>query len=330
MELSIIVPVYNVEKYVRPCIESILRQGLDEARYEVIIVNDGSTDNTIHVLEDLLAKHHNITVVHQDKLGVAIARNTGLIHAVGDYVMFIDADDLLVENALGPLLKEVLKEQPDLLAANFVKMTDEEIEHQRGCPSCEQEDKSQRECPHAFQSVTGKEFFLHHLNPRACYVWRTLYRNEFIRKHHLQFISGIYFEDVPFTITCSLKAERCIVASHTLYIYRQHTGSIVSSINKKKMMDMHVVLATLWDMRPQVTDEEKRRKLMEAIFTTFSIEMWYITHHQHLFAERKAIIHDLKKTVPDLHFDNSLKERVISFLYKHLPFVYLRLRALGK
>lgn len=319
MELSIIVPVYNVEKYVRPCIESILRQGLDEARYEVIIVNDGSTDQSMNVISDLVEGHSNMTVINQSNQGLSATRNKGLEKAQGSYILLLDSDDLLVENTLAPLLEEALKEQPDMLTADFVKMNDQEIEqHLPQSSHC------------TFRATTGTEYFLHDLNPRECFVWHTLYKRDFLNKHQLRFIPGIYFEDVPFTVACYLKAERCIVACHTLYIYRQRIGSIVSSLNKKKMMDIHVVLAKLWDMRQQVPDKARYLKLMETIFTTFSIEMWYITHQQHLFAERKAIIHDLKKTVPNLHFDYGMKERVVSFLYKHLPFMYLRLRALGK
>lgn len=318
MELSIIVPVYNVEKYVRPCIESILRQGLDEARYEVIIVNDGSTDQSMNVISDLVEGHSNMNVINQSNQGLSVARNKGLEKAQGSYILFLDSDDLLLDYTLAALLEETMKEQPDMLTANFVKMNDQEIEqHLPQSSHC------------TFRATTGTEYFLHDLNPRECFVWHTLYKRDFLNKNQLRFIPGIYFEDVPFTVACYLNAERCIVASHTLYIYRQRTGSIVSSLNKKKMMDIHVVLAALWNMRPQVTDKERRQKLMETIFTTFSIEMWYITHHQHLFAERKTIIHNLKKTVPDLYFDHGLKERVVSFLYKHLPFTYLWLRTSG-
>lgn len=78
MDLSIIVPIYNVEEYVRPCMESLFRQGLDEECFEIIAVNDGSTDNSIKVIEDLVEKHHNISIINQSNQGLSVARNTGI------------------------------------------------------------------------------------------------------------------------------------------------------------------------------------------------------------------------------------------------------------
>ena len=81
MDLSIIVPVYNVEKYVRSCIESIFKQELDEDRFEVIIVNDGTKDRSMEVIEDIIAAHTNITVINQENLGLSVARNNGIAAA---------------------------------------------------------------------------------------------------------------------------------------------------------------------------------------------------------------------------------------------------------
>ena len=78
MDLSIIVPVYNVEKYIRACIKSIYKQGLDEECFEVIIVNDGSTDRSMEVIQDIISQHANITVINQENLSLSVARNKGI------------------------------------------------------------------------------------------------------------------------------------------------------------------------------------------------------------------------------------------------------------
>ena len=77
-KLSIILPVYNVEKYIRPCIESIFKQGLDDMDFEVIIVNDGSTDRSMEMIEAIINQHNNITVINQENQGVSVARNNGI------------------------------------------------------------------------------------------------------------------------------------------------------------------------------------------------------------------------------------------------------------
>ena len=99
MDLSIIVPVYNVEEYVRPCLESIFKQDLDDSRFEVIIVNDGSTDRSMEMIADIIQAHSNITVINQENLSLSVARNNGIAVAKGEYIIMPDSDDLLTENS---------------------------------------------------------------------------------------------------------------------------------------------------------------------------------------------------------------------------------------
>ena len=85
LQLSIIVPVYNVEKYIRPCIESIFRQGLDSNLFEVIVINDGTKDNSMEMITDIISQHSNITVINQDNQGLSVVRNNGIAAAKGEY-----------------------------------------------------------------------------------------------------------------------------------------------------------------------------------------------------------------------------------------------------
>ena len=122
MDLSIIVPVYNVEKYVRPCLESILRQGLDKSRYEIIIVNDGSTDHSMEAIADLIEEHPHISVINQENLSLSVARNNGIARAKGEYILMPDSDDLLIEGSLPILLDKALETKADLVVADFSSM----------------------------------------------------------------------------------------------------------------------------------------------------------------------------------------------------------------
>lgn len=119
MQLSIVVPVYNVEQYIRSCIESIYRQELDENDFEVILVNDGTQDNSFVIIEDIISNHTNITVIEQRNQGLSVARNTGLQHAKGEYVLFVDSDDLLIESTLKPLLDGACNSSVDMAMGNF-------------------------------------------------------------------------------------------------------------------------------------------------------------------------------------------------------------------
>ncbi len=317
IKLSIIVPVYNVEEYIRPCVESIFKQGLDESTYEVILVNDGTKDNSFEVIEDIVNSHSNIIIVEQKNQGLSAARNTGMTKASGDYILFLDSDDLLIENTLGKLTAALSSSSPDILYAGFVKMTNEEIDTRR---MVAQEDCICRE-------TTGRNSFLEDYNARECYAWRAFYKRAFLEEKQLSFIPGIYFEDVPFTTECHLKAGKCVRTDYTFYIYRQRPGSIVSAINKKKVMDFHHVIARLWELRQNDLTPEEDHQLMDAISTTFSIEMWFVSHTPELYADRKEIIADLKGRVPQLSFGGGLRQRIKSFLFKYAPTLCVKLHA---
>lgn len=316
MKLSIIVPVYNVEQYIRSCVESIFRQSMEDNEFEVILVNDGTQDNSFGIVNDIISKHTNITVVEQSNQGLSVARNTGLLYAKGDYVLFLDSDDLLIDNTLPSLLNHSVQ-KPDLIVAGFKKMDNDEINLFTASFSDD----------FIVEEKSGEELFLKDLNPRQCYVWRTLYKREFLDDNNLRFISGIYFEDVPFTTECYLKAHKCVRTSLPFYIYRQRNDSIVSTLNIKKILDFNTVLARLWEMKCTFNlSDDQQTKLMDTIFTTFSISIWYVAHNSALMNQRKTIVSDLKSKIPDLRFTNGLKQKLISCFYRMAPCTYIKFR----
>ena len=116
MKLSVIVPVYNVEKFLPRCLDSLLRQGLEPGEYEVICVNDGSPDNCASILAEYEAKHPDIIkVITQENQGLGGARNTGTAAAKGEYVTYLDSDDYIIDNAYSFLLEHFCQEKPDVL-----------------------------------------------------------------------------------------------------------------------------------------------------------------------------------------------------------------------
>jgi len=115
LRLSIIIPVYNVEEYIDRCLQNIFKQGISTNDYEVILVNDGSTDKSVEIANKHKKARPNIHIIHQENSGPGVARNTGIDNAKGDYIYFLDADDYLIENSLAMLLDCAEKEQLDLL-----------------------------------------------------------------------------------------------------------------------------------------------------------------------------------------------------------------------
>lgn len=128
MKLSVIVPVYNVEKFLPRCLDSLLRQGLEPDEWEVICVNDGSPDNCADILADYETRYPDIfKVVTQENLGVGEARNTGMKIAQGDYIGFVDSDDFVADNAYCYLCEHFLEKKPDVLIFGGRKVEDYEI-----------------------------------------------------------------------------------------------------------------------------------------------------------------------------------------------------------
>ena len=116
--LSIIVPIYNVEAYLEDCLDSLLHQDIESSMYEIICINDGSTDKSKEILDKLSKIVNHIVIIHQSNQGVSAARNKGIELAKGEYIWFVDADDVIAYNCLGDICKQLNEESPDLL---FVK-----------------------------------------------------------------------------------------------------------------------------------------------------------------------------------------------------------------
>lgn len=121
--ISIIVPIYNAEKVIKRCIESISRQSYE--MLEIILVDDGSTDQSLEICEDMSEKDSRIKIIHQNNGGVSRARNTGLKKATGQYIMMVDSDDYLYERAVELMLREIKKNKADLAICGFERGMDE-------------------------------------------------------------------------------------------------------------------------------------------------------------------------------------------------------------
>lgn len=317
IQLSIVVPVYNVETYIRSCVESIYNQGLNTNNFELILINDGTQDNSFAMIADIL-QYPNIIIIEQPNQGLSVARNAGLEHAKGEYILFVDSDDLLLPHTIQSLISYALESMADMVIADYLDMTDEEILQNK--PFEQHQGNSEKEY--------GSDIFLKLLEPRECYVWRTLYRKEFLVKNCISFIKGIYFEDVVFTTNCYLKANIAVRVHKIFYIYRQRSGSIVSTINKKKILDLIFNLSQLWALKENVCySYAVRQKLSDMVYRYFSLVIWYISHNQSLLADRRELINNMLVKIPNLKFSANCKQLFTSILFRMMPSVYVWLRS---
>lgn len=316
MKLSIIVPVYNVEKYIRPCFESIFKQGLDDDDFEVIIVNDGSTDRSMDMIADIIIQHKNITVINQENLSLSVARNNGIAIAKGEYILMPDSDDLLIENSLAPLLEKALETKVDLLVANFLTMTDDEIEHTNT--------STLQQPTYEFTMKTGRELFLQDMNPYHCYVWRTLYRREFITSNNISFYPGIRYQDIPFTHECCIRAKQCMRTNIVLNIYRIWPGSSTRAYTISNSRHFITAIALTWRLKHfEGISSDVVYKLEENIFTSLSTMIYHTLHCVRQRKDRYALINYINFQAPDLKFTHSIRQRLTTIMIKKAPHLFI-------
>jgi glycosyltransferase involved in cell wall biosynthesis len=317
-KLSIIVPVYNVEKYIRPCIESIFKQGLDDADYEVIIVNDGTPDRSMEMIADIISQHKNITVINQENQSLSVARNNGIAIAKGEYILMPDPDDLLIDNSLKPLLEKALETKVDLVVADFLTMTDEKID------DLHKEDFQQPEL--RFKKVVGEQIYLEVLNPYHCYVWRNLYRREFLATENLIFYPGVRYQDIPFTHECYLKANNCIWTNIRLNIYRRWSGSSTNAYKFDNSKNFITAIALTWKLRQiEGLSSNLLYKLEENVYISFRTMIYNTLYGIKGKKDRYALMDYINFQAPDLNFTHSIQQRLITMMIKKMPHLFINL-----
>ena len=228
MKLSIVVNMYNTAKYMPKCMETLLEQDIPQSAYEIIFVDDCSSDNSLELAKEYAAQYENVRIcTHEKNKGLAAARNTGIDTATGQYLCFVDPDDYIEKNSLAALLKQMDEEQLDMLRFNYQKidedynnMSDSEIEAR---------------FDYSPGVMTGTEYLAHRLGI-GCYVWAYIYRLEFIKSTGIRFFEGCFFDDTPWLPRVLQKAQRVNVNPVRHQYYMQRTGSMVHSHNNQAAM----------------------------------------------------------------------------------------------
>lgn len=312
ISLSIIVPVYNVEKYVRACVESLFRQGLTEDIFEVIIVNDGTEDNSMEVIADIINSHSNFTVINQQNQGLSVARNNGIAVAKGEYILLVDSDDVLVENSLTPILYKVLETNVDIAIAEFREIKDESAKYHQ--PTIQ-----------LFEETSGRQLFLKDFKN---YVWHKLYKKKFLEDKNISFIPGIFYEDIPFTHECYLKAGKCLRTNIILYLYRKRPGSITQSyFNKEKRLSSIIAITRTMELKPLTeNDIQLYDRLQNIAFEYITKFVCTMTHCKVKRQERNHTIDALIQSIPYISFDKGMKQKIISYMLQYMPHTYIQSR----
>lgn len=229
--ISLIIPVYNVEKYVEKCILSCINQcNFPVSDYEIIIINDGSQDRSIDIINNIEWNGISHKIISQNNMGLSMARNNGLHIAEGEYVWFIDSDDWISANALN-ILMHYLKLGIDAVSINAADVKEDSV-----VPSFNLKLNSDK-------VYSGKYLIKKHKwNYEAPF---TIYRRQFLLMNNLYFKAGILHEDMDFTPRAYYLIESICADNTVLYFVRQNPESITRKFNSKKNFDLVLVAQSL-------------------------------------------------------------------------------------
>lgn len=222
--LSIIIPVYNTEKYLQECLDSVLSQKMDNI--QILCVNDGSTDESISILKKYEEENNNLIVISQSNQGLSAARNTGILNACGKYILFLDSDDMLKENALNEICLQLENNDIDILLydSDCIYETErlKEIDYK-------DEYYHRKKCyggPKNGKIMFTEQIENDDLCDSACLM---AIKREWLLSKSLFFKQGMIYEDCLFTFKCFMKSERMIHINKALMIYRVRERSIMTS-----------------------------------------------------------------------------------------------------
>lgn len=216
--LSIIIPVYNTEKYIGQCIDSIIQN--DISNVEIIIIDDGSTDKSLKIIKKYANRYHQINVYKEKNKGVSVARNKGLQYSKGKWIWFLDSDDTIFPDALRYIKNEISRFDFDILIFGFCQYENKIV------------DLKDSAAINKFQAMESL------LQPRyASYPWNKIIKKKLINNTIVFPVNMIYTEDLATMYKIYERAEKIRISSSQLYFYRSKEECYSTSLTPKQIKD---------------------------------------------------------------------------------------------
>ncbi len=279
--LSFVIPAYNAEPYLKECLDSIYRLDMQGRGYEVIVVNDGSTDSTAEFLQGYAQDHAELVVITQENRGLSAARNAGMQVAKGEYLCFMDADDRLFA-ARAPI-KMLEIQQADIFSVNVLQT---DLAGKR---------KPYRRYVPPYGQLMSARQFVQGRNLMPC-VWSYLWRTAFLREAQLSFVEGMYHEDEDFTPRAFAMAQTFMALNVDWYERILHAESITMTTDRerrrKKLRDM---VAALRHVEALAQTDEALRVCLQYKLDYLAVDTLRVLLRQHhSWAFKREIVADLK------------------------------------
>jgi len=308
-KISLIIPLYNVEKYVFRAAESIKSQAFDGL--EIVLVDDGSTDKSLETCESLLAGL-DVKSVRQKNAGPGGARNTGILNATGEYIMFLDSDDFLMPNAFSSILSLLENESPDVLFGRYHLWT-----KHKGLIHAKQVD------PCSTNELKGRIEYILCSQPEAtwCPV-RYICRCKHLLEHSVFFETNVLCEDVKWTIDLLMAIEnnngKISFLAEPFYVYfHRRPGSTMTTTSVKRLLDLNNIVSELLEVF----------KERHSLYRVLVFEHFFYINEYCLFgrSDRKQIFESYQKLLPKYHHSGSFPLRVAGRMQNRFLFFILSL-----
>lgn len=287
--ISIIVPVYNAEKYLNECIESVLKQTYNN--FELLLIDDGSNDSSSKICDDYANQDERVKVVHKQNAGVSAARNTGLDIAKGEYITFIDSDDFVHEDYLKKLHSRLFGDNADLVFCKFAYFEGTQI-------------KASKEKLPKLLLINNDYNFMRFVRRFFSFgkknlfggVWRVLYKREIVEG--LTFNSEIKVsEDLVFLIKALLKSKRVGFENTVLYFYRQLASSVSKSYKSNFLKSQ---TALCYEIN-NIFADLKNRQITKMLKKYFAVLCYYVLSNEFKFKNSETHKNVLAVTESELY-----------------------------
>ena len=315
MKISIVVPIYNVEKQLAKCIESLVKQETERLKIQIILVNDGSTDGSGKIAQEYAQKYSDkIIYLEKENSGVSDSRNIGVMHADGEYITFVDSDDY-VDDGLYERLLSYMKEEYDIVKIKIAKVK-------------ENGEKIEENISPEFYNKTGEEAFdiLYKVDTMIDIAWAYIYKRDFYIDNKFKFAKGLYHEDFGLMPLIILKAKKMASTNIGYYNYVQTEKSITRG-NKIKDFQKAQDLLKHYDNMVQAIENynisDKSKENIKIYYTNCIILEVYNLEGK----ERKEYIKEIRKR----KMQKNIKARNVKQLIKKIILnisieLYLKLR----
>lgn len=255
MLLSIVVPVYNVEKYLKKCVESLINQTYKNI--EILLIDDGSTDNSLLICKSFEKKDKRIKIIHKKNGGLSDARNVGIDNSKGEYIILVDSDDYIELDSCEIML-EYFKSGADIIAGNAYRI----------------EDNKKNNMNHISHDkiISGEEFLLKGFKEKCIPMasWLLIYKRSFLEENQLRFKVGIFHEDEEFTPRALLVAKTVCSSSVYFYNYIIRDNSITTKKDKSKnAKDLYLTFCELEQINKTLNNLQLQKYFKDSFTTKY-------------------------------------------------------------